>query len=46
LDNKHSVFGKVADDESLKNFNAIPARDPGNLNADKVMLNKVIISES
>jgi len=46
LDNKHSVFGEVADAASLKVLMSIPARDPGNVRAPAVKLNSVTISES
>lgn len=46
LDNKHSVFGEVADKDSLKVLMSIPARDPGNVRAPSVKLISVTIAES
>jgi cyclophilin family peptidyl-prolyl cis-trans isomerase len=46
LDNRHSVFGKVADKDSLQVLLSIPARDPSRRNAPAVTLQRVVISES
>ncbi len=46
LDNRHSVFGKVADKDSLEILLSIPARDPSRRNAPAVTLQRVVISES
>ncbi len=43
LDGKHSVFGEVID--GMDAFMSIPARDPGNVNAPSVKINKVSINE-
>lgn len=43
LDNKHSVFGQVA--EGLDVLMSIPARDPGNANAPAVKIIRVTIEE-
>jgi cyclophilin family peptidyl-prolyl cis-trans isomerase len=44
LDNKHTVFGQVV--EGLDVLMSIPARDPGNVNAPAVKINRVTIEES
>ncbi len=44
LDNKHSVFGQVV--EGLDVLMSIPSRDPGNVNAPAVKINRVTIEES
>src|SRR5258705_11274833 len=41
LDNKHNVFGQVV--EGLDVLMSIPARDPGNVNAPAVKINRVTI---
>ncbi len=46
LDNKHSVFGEVADKDSLDVLMSIPARDPMRRNAPAVKLLSVTISEA
>ena len=46
LDNRHSVFGRVADEDSLTVLMSIPARDPSRVNAPAVKLQRVVISES
>jgi cyclophilin family peptidyl-prolyl cis-trans isomerase len=46
LDNKHSVFGQVADKKSLDVLFSIPPRDPMNANAPSVKLLSVDISEA
>ncbi|GAB4577858.1 MAG: peptidylprolyl isomerase [Anaerolineales bacterium] len=46
LDNKHSIFGEVADAASLKVLLSIPARDPSNVHAPAVKLISVTIAES
>ena len=46
LDNRHSVFGKVADKASLDVLMSIPARDPSRRDAPAVTLQRVVISES
>ncbi len=46
LDNKHSVFGEVADKDSLGVLMSIPARDPMRRNAPAVKLLSVTISEA
>ncbi len=46
LDNKHSIFGQVKDEASLKVLFSIPARDPGNVRAPAVTLISVTITES
>lgn len=45
LDGKHSVFGKVADEESLKVLLSIPERDPMQRNSPAVTLKTVEIVE-
>ncbi len=44
LDNRHSVFGRVVD--GLDVLMSIPPRDPGNVNAPAVKINRVTIEES
>jgi cyclophilin family peptidyl-prolyl cis-trans isomerase len=44
LDNRHSVFGQVV--EGLDVLMSIPPRDPGNVNAPAVKINRVLIEES
>ena len=44
LDNKHTVFGQVV--EGLDVLMSIPPRDPGNVNAPAVKINRVTIEES
>ncbi|HUF37805.1 MAG TPA: peptidylprolyl isomerase [Anaerolineales bacterium] len=46
LDNRHSVFGKVADEDSLNVLLSIPARDPMHRGAPAVTLQQVVIAES
>jgi cyclophilin family peptidyl-prolyl cis-trans isomerase len=46
LDGKHSIFGKVADEDSLEVLMSIPERDPRNVNAPAVKLQTVEIEES
>lgn len=46
LDNRHSVFGKVADEDSLKVLFAIPARDPNQAGAPSIKLQRVEIFET
>jgi cyclophilin family peptidyl-prolyl cis-trans isomerase len=46
LDNRHSVFGKVADEDSLAVLMDIPARDPNRRNAPAVTLQRVVITEA
>ncbi len=43
LDDRHTVFGQVT--AGMDAFLAIPARDPANLNAPSVKLNRVTIHE-
>lgn len=45
LDNKHSVFGKVSNDESLQVLNSIPPRDPQRPESPAVKLQEVEIIE-
>ena len=45
LDNRHSVFGKVADEDSLEILLSIPARDPGRRDTPAVTLQRVVITE-
>lgn len=44
LDKRHSVFGQVV--EGLDVLMSIPPRDPGNVNAPAVKINRVTIEES
>jgi cyclophilin family peptidyl-prolyl cis-trans isomerase len=44
LNNRHSVFGQVV--EGLDVLMSIPPRDPGNVNAPAVKINRVTIEES
>ena len=44
LNDRHSVFGQVV--EGLDVLMSIPARDPGNVNAPAVKINRVTIEES
>jgi len=44
LDNKHTVFGQVV--EGLDVLMSIPPRDPGNVNAPAVKINRITIEES
>jgi cyclophilin family peptidyl-prolyl cis-trans isomerase len=44
LDNRHSVFGQVM--EGLDVLMSIPPRDPSNVNAPAVKINRVTIEES
>jgi len=46
LDNRHSVFGKVADEDSLAVLMSIPARDPNRRGAPAVTLQRVVIDET
>ena len=46
LDNRHSVFGKVADKDSLEVLMAIPARDPNQVSAAAVTLQRIEITEA
>jgi cyclophilin family peptidyl-prolyl cis-trans isomerase len=46
LDNKHSIFGEVADKASLDVLLSIPARDPSDVRAPAVNLISVMITES
>jgi cyclophilin family peptidyl-prolyl cis-trans isomerase len=46
LDGKHSVFGKVADTESLKVLFSIPERDPNKRSSPAVTLKTVEIIET
>ncbi|MBA4419795.1 MAG: peptidylprolyl isomerase [Anaerolinea sp.] len=45
LDGKHSVFGRVADEASLKVLLSIPERDPGKRNSPAVTLKTIEIVE-
>ena len=44
LDNRHSVFGQVV--EGLDVLMSIPPRDPSNVNAPAVKIQRVTIEES
>jgi cyclophilin family peptidyl-prolyl cis-trans isomerase len=44
LDDRHTVFGQVVEGEDV--LMSIPARDPGNVNAPAVKINRVTIEES
>lgn len=44
LDNRHTVFGQVV--EGLNVLMSIPPRDPGNVNAPAVKINRVTIEEN
>jgi cyclophilin family peptidyl-prolyl cis-trans isomerase len=46
LDNRHSVFGKVADEDSLAVLMEIPARDPSQVGAPAITLQRVEITEA
>ena len=46
LDNRHAVFGQVADKDSLEVLMSIPARDPNQISAPAVKLQRVEITEA